>query len=91
MGKELNLIIDIHYHQIPQMLEELIPHTLEDPIRAARQIGLDVNLDQLTAKDSIQIIRDLPRNAPEGIQFSEAEVSAILGGNAKKILGLSNS
>ena len=43
------------------------------------------------AKDWIQIIRDLPQKAPEGIHFTEAEVSAILGGNAQKILGLSDS
>jgi predicted TIM-barrel fold metal-dependent hydrolase len=50
IGKELKMIIDMHYHQIPIMPEELIPHTLEDPIRAAKLIGLDVDLDQLKAK-----------------------------------------
>ena len=44
------MIIDMHYHQIPMMPEELIPHTLEDPIRAAKLIGLDVDIGQLTAK-----------------------------------------
>lgn len=41
-------------------------------------------------KDFIQLIRDLPKNAPEGTSFSVEEVEAILGGGAAKILGLSN-
>ena len=36
----------------------------------------------------VKIIKDLPRNAPQGIRFTEEEVSAILGGNAKKLLGI---
>ena len=44
------MIIDMHYHQIPMMPEELIPHVLEDPVRAAKHIGLDVDMDQLTAR-----------------------------------------
>jgi len=39
-------------------------------------------------KDWIQLIKDLPNNAPEGITFREEEVSAILGGNAAVLLGL---
>jgi len=35
------------------------------------------------------IIRDLPQKAPEGITFTEAEVNAILGENAARILSLS--
>ena len=36
----------------------------------------------------VQLIRDLPKNAPEGIDFTEEEVAAILGGNAASLLGL---
>jgi uncharacterized protein len=36
----------------------------------------------------IQIIRDLPKKAPEGIHFTEEEVEAILGGNAQRVLSL---
>jgi predicted TIM-barrel fold metal-dependent hydrolase len=36
----------------------------------------------------IQILKDLPHNAPGGIKFTEDEVEAILGGNAKKVFGL---
>ena len=36
----------------------------------------------------IQLLKDLPAKAPEGITFKEEEVDAILGGNAASILGL---
>lgn len=39
-------------------------------------------------REWIQLIRDLPRKAPGGLTFTEAEVSAILGGNAQRILGI---
>jgi predicted TIM-barrel fold metal-dependent hydrolase len=36
----------------------------------------------------IQLLRDLPTHAPEGIRFTEEEIAAVLGGNAASILGL---
>jgi len=36
----------------------------------------------------VQMIRDLPAKAPQGIRFSQDEVDAILGGNAKRLLGI---
>jgi hypothetical protein len=36
----------------------------------------------------MHLIKNLPQNAPKGIEFTEKEVSAILGGNAQKILNL---
>ena len=39
-------------------------------------------------KEWIQLIRDLPTNAPAGITFTKEEVDAILGGNAASLLGL---
>ena len=36
----------------------------------------------------IQTLRDLPRKAPSGIRFTEEEIDAILGGNARKVFGL---
>jgi predicted TIM-barrel fold metal-dependent hydrolase len=36
----------------------------------------------------IRLLKDLPSNAPKGIHFTEAEIDAILGGNAASILGL---
>ncbi|UCD85726.1 MAG: amidohydrolase family protein [Deltaproteobacteria bacterium] len=39
-------------------------------------------------KNWIQLIKDLPTKAPAGIKFTEAEVTAILGGNAATLLRL---
>jgi len=39
----------------------------------------------------IQLIKNLPNNAPQGIVFTEAEVAAILGGNAAAILNLNEA
>jgi predicted TIM-barrel fold metal-dependent hydrolase len=36
----------------------------------------------------IQLLKELPAKAPQGIKFTEDEVAAILGGNAAKLLGL---
>ena len=36
----------------------------------------------------IRLLKGLPSNAPEGVKFTEAEIDAILGGNAASILGL---
>jgi len=36
----------------------------------------------------VQLIKDLPKNAPEGIQFTEEEIALVLGGNAQKLLQL---
>lgn len=42
----------------------------------------------IPTKEWIQLLRDLPHKAPQGISFSEAEINAILGGNAASVLGL---
>lgn len=39
-------------------------------------------------KNWIQLIKDLPNNAPDGINFTHDETAAILGGNAAKVLKL---
>ncbi|MBI2907163.1 MAG: amidohydrolase family protein [Chloroflexi bacterium] len=39
-------------------------------------------------QDFIRMIRELPCKAPAGLPFTEAEVEAILSGNASKVLGL---
>ncbi|MFH1485904.1 MAG: amidohydrolase family protein, partial [Chloroflexota bacterium] len=39
-------------------------------------------------KEYIRLIRELPVKAPPGIAFTEADVEAILAGNAKRVLGL---
>jgi predicted TIM-barrel fold metal-dependent hydrolase len=40
------------------------------------------------AKSFIQLIRDLPHESPEGIDFTREEVTAILGGNAASVFYL---
>ena len=42
----------------------------------------------LPDKDWIQMIKDLPTKAPEGITFTQEEVDAMLGGNAQRIFGI---
>jgi len=42
-------------------------------------------------KDWIKLLRDLPENAPEGIIFTDEEITAILGGNAAILLGLASA
>ena len=42
----------------------------------------------LSDKDYVQLIRDLPRNSPEGVSFTDDEVQAVLGGNAARMFGL---
>jgi len=39
-------------------------------------------------KDWIQMIKDLPTKAPEGVTFTQEEVEAMLGGNAQRIFGI---
>ncbi|MFX1325763.1 MAG: amidohydrolase family protein [Promethearchaeota archaeon] len=42
----------------------------------------------IPTKDYIQLIKNLPKNAPKGISFTDEEVDAILGSNATKLLNL---
>ena len=39
-------------------------------------------------KDYVQLVRDLPKNAPAGIDFTEEEIAAVLGGAAAALFGL---
>ncbi|MHA1914267.1 MAG: amidohydrolase family protein [Promethearchaeota archaeon] len=43
----------------------------------------------IPTKKYIELIRNLPKDAPKGIKFTEEEVDAILGNNAAKLLGIS--
>ncbi|MBN2284058.1 MAG: amidohydrolase [Deltaproteobacteria bacterium] len=42
----------------------------------------------LPIKNWLQMIQDLPENAPDGIVFTKQEIDAILGGNAMRLFGL---
>jgi uncharacterized protein len=52
--------------------------------------GSDAPIDTLLhpIKHWVQQIRNLTEKAPAGIRFTQAEVEAILGGNAARVLGL---
>jgi len=40
----------------------------------------------MSNRDWVQHVKNLPKNAPEDITFTEEEISKIMGGNAKKLL-----
>ncbi len=40
----------------------------------------------ISAKQWLQMIRDLPENAPEGLTFTPDEIKILLGGNAERII-----
>ena len=44
----------------------------------------------IPTKKYIQLIKNLPKDAPKGIKFTNEEVDAILGNNAAKFLGLTD-
>ncbi|MBY8990191.1 MAG: amidohydrolase [Candidatus Lokiarchaeota archaeon] len=44
----------------------------------------------IPTKKYIQLIKNLPKDAPKRIKFTEKEVEAILGNNAAKLLGILN-
>lgn len=75
-----------NYHKFCEVLRQAL-----DRLGADRVLfGTDGPFPRLlvSSKDYLEIIRELPRKAPEGIGFTEEEVAAILGGNAARILGI---
>ncbi len=69
------MIVDVHYHMIPMMPEEMIESVLEDPARMARVMGRDVDHASLVAKakamwgdpDGEKLIQSM---AEEGVDFT---------------------
>jgi len=45
----------------------------------------------LPVRDFIDKMKSLPHSAPDGIKFTEAEINAIMGDNAAKLLGLNKT
>jgi len=41
----------------------------------------------ISSKESVEMVKSLPREAPERYSFTEEEVSAMLDGNARRLLG----
>lgn len=46
------MIVDVHYHLIPMLPEEMVEHLLDDPIRALKIMGKEVDIDELIKKAS---------------------------------------
>ncbi len=75
-----------HYELFCRELRDLIDYAGVSKVL----FGTDNPIFSIVAptKEWIQLIKDLPVRAPEGIEFIEEEVNAILGGNAALLLGL---
>ncbi|MCK5514666.1 MAG: amidohydrolase family protein, partial [Deltaproteobacteria bacterium] len=95
MNVKLNIMTDIsawqvlatkNYSFFCKALRELIDFTEVDRIF----IGSDSpSLRSIMSnKDWVQLLKDLPQKAVEGVTFTEEEITAVLGGNAQKLLNL---
>lgn len=90
-----NIMVDIagwelkamtHYEQFCSMLRSTM-----DELGAHRVLfGTDGPCFRLAypPQQYVQIIKELPQNSPKGIEFTERDISAVLGENAQKILNL---
>ena len=75
-----------HYEYFCRFLREAIDISgVEQIVFASDGPGFELIISN---EQWVQIIRDLPYKAPQGIKFTSEEVFAILGGNAQKILGI---
>ncbi|RJP24032.1 MAG: hypothetical protein C4520_04890 [Candidatus Abyssobacteria bacterium SURF_5] len=76
-----------HYELFCRELRDLIDYAGISKVL----FGTDNPIFSIVAptKEWISLLRELPKKAPAGITFTEAEVEAILGGNAASMLGLS--
>lgn len=75
-----------HYELFCRELRDVIDYT--GPSRVLFGTDNPIFNTVVPTKEWIQLIKDLPVRAPEGIKFTEAEANAILGGNAASLLGL---
>ena len=94
-GLKYNLATDIsawqdvarsNYRKFCQVLREALDRLGADRVLFGTDNPFVAAL--MSTKDYVELIRELPQQAPEGIAFTEAEVAAILGGNAARILGI---
>jgi predicted TIM-barrel fold metal-dependent hydrolase len=95
MNTKINIMSDISAWQIAatrnyaffcRALRDLIDFT--EPERILFGTDSPSFRSIMSTKDWIQLIRDLPQNAADGITFKEEEIKALLGGNAKRLLDL---
>lgn len=75
-----------HYRRFCQELREAIDIAGADRIMWATDAPVFDPF--IPDAEWLQIIRDLPQKAPEGIDFTDEEIAAILGDNARRVLGL---
>jgi len=75
-----------HYEMFCRELRDLIDHTGISKVL----FGTDGPIFSIVepTKNWVQLIKNLPKDAPEGISFTDEETAAILGGNAASVLGL---
>lgn len=94
-GLRYNLVTDIsawqdvtrsNYHKFCQVLRHALDRL--GPYRVLFGTDNPFVAALMSTKDYADLIRELPQKAPEGITFTEAEVTAILGDNAARILSL---
>jgi uncharacterized protein len=76
-----------HYELFCRELRDLIDHSHISKVLFGADSPIFDVIEPM--QNYIKLIMNLPRNSPAGIKFTEAEVAAILGGNAARVLGLS--
>jgi len=93
MTLKLNIMVDIsswqvfadkNYDGFCRTLREMIDYTELDRIFFGSDSPSFRSI--MSNKDWVQIVKNLPQNAPDGITFTEEEISNIMGGNAKRLL-----
>ena len=93
MNVKLNLMIDISAWQVMatknysffcKALRELIDFTEVERIFFGSDSPSMRSI--MSNKDWVQLLKDLPQKAADGITFTEEEITAILGENAQKLL-----
>ena len=93
MSTKLNILVDISAWQLPAIKSyPFFCRALREVMDFAGCERILFGSDSpsfrsfMSNPDWVQTIKDLPRNAPEGITFTEAEIAAVLGGNAQRVM-----
>ncbi len=95
MNVKLNIMADISAWQVTatrnysffcKALRELIDFTESERIFFGSDSPSLRSI--MSNKDWVQLLKDLPQKAVEGVTFTEEEITAVLGGNAQKLLNL---
>ena len=93
MNVKLNIMADISAWQVMatrnysffcKALRELIDFTESERIFFGSDSPSLCSI--MSNKDWVQLLKDLPQKAVDGITFTEEEITAVLGGNAQKLL-----